>query len=122
VRSATDEVVQPQTGPHPTSALAGATNVLIQQVCPGRQVSHIGTALDSVTWAALADALAHDGPARVSRLPADVCSHPYAPGLDPAATDALLVSATPLTASRFASQPKVRREPKVRAWVKARGR
>src|SRR5204863_7817624 len=48
VRSATDEVVQPQTGPHPTSALKGATNVLIQDLCPGREVTHIGTALDSV--------------------------------------------------------------------------
>jgi hypothetical protein len=34
VRSATDEVVQPQTGPAPTSALRGASNVLIQGVCP----------------------------------------------------------------------------------------
>jgi alpha-beta hydrolase superfamily lysophospholipase len=32
VRSATDEVVQPQTGPHPASALAGASNILIQLV------------------------------------------------------------------------------------------
>ena len=28
VRSTTDEVVQPQTGPHPTSALKGATNIV----------------------------------------------------------------------------------------------
>ena len=37
VRSATDETVQPTTGPHPTSALKGATNVMIQDVCPGRR-------------------------------------------------------------------------------------
>lgn len=43
VRSTTDEVVQPQTGPHLTSALTGATNVLIQSVCPGREVTHTGT-------------------------------------------------------------------------------
>jgi hypothetical protein len=80
VRSATDEVVQPQTGPHPGSALAGASNILIQRVCPGRKVPHIGTAVDSVSFAAFVDALAHPGPARVSRLPKDVCSRPYAPG------------------------------------------
>ena len=34
-----DETVQPQTGAHPTSSLKGATNVLIQHVCPGREVS-----------------------------------------------------------------------------------
>jgi hypothetical protein len=120
VRSATDETVQPQTGPHPTSALKGATNVLIQDVCPGRQVSHIGTVLDSVTLALVADAIAHAGPAKVSRLPADVCAQPYGPGLDPAATDALLQAAGGLTAGRFAGQPKVRREPKLRSWVTRR--
>jgi hypothetical protein len=120
VRSSTDEVVQPQTGPHPTSALAGATNVLIQQVCPGRQVTHIGTALDSVTWALATDAIAHKGPARVSRLPADVCSHLYGPGFDEAATTALLQAAAALPAGRYATQPKVRREPKLRPWATAR--
>ena len=51
---------------------------------PGRMVSHIGTALDSVTFAAFADALAHKGAARIARLPKGVCAHPYAPGLDEA--------------------------------------
>ena len=119
VRSSTDEVVQPQTGAHPTSSLKGATNVLIQHVCPGREVSHIGTALDSVTWAAAVDAVGHDGPAKLSRLPADVCSHPFAPGLDEAATRSILDAAGGLTSGRYDSQPKVRREPRLRPWAKA---
>jgi hypothetical protein len=82
VRSSTDASVVPTTGPHPASSLRGATNVLIQDVCPGRQVTHIGTALDSVTFALFKDAVAHRGPAKRSRLPGDVCDHPYAPGLD----------------------------------------
>ena len=122
VRSSTDETVQPQTGPHPASALAGATNVLIQGVCPGRRVTHIGTALDSVTWATVIDAIAHRGPAKVSRLPAGVCDHPYAPGFDEAATNSLLDAADSLTSGRYDSQPKVRREPELRSWVKARAR
>src|SRR5215213_1141133 len=65
VRSATDQTVRPTTGRHPTSALKGATNVLIQDVCPGRTVTHIGTGLDSVTFALALDALAHRGPAKV---------------------------------------------------------
>jgi triacylglycerol lipase len=120
VRSSSDGTVQPQTGPHPTSALDGATNVLIQAVCPGRAVSHIGTALDSVTFALIDDAMTHAGPARVSRLPADVCAHPYAPGLDEATTTSLLTAAGGLTGSRSTDQPRVTREPKVRAWAKAR--
>jgi len=115
VRSETDEVVQPQTGSHPTSALKGAVNVDIQSICPGRQVSHIGTGVDSVTFALIEDAMAHKRPARLSRLPADVCSHPYAPGFDEAATTQLVAAAGTLTAGRDASEPTVKREPKVRA-------
>jgi alpha-beta hydrolase superfamily lysophospholipase len=122
VRSATDEVVQPQTGAHPTSALKGASNILIQDVCPGREVTHIGTALDSVAWAAADDAIANDGPAKVSRLPADVCSHPFAPGLDESATRSILDAAGGLTSGRYDSQPKVRREPKLKPWAKAGNR
>ncbi|HET8950063.1 MAG TPA: hypothetical protein VFN44_06125 [Solirubrobacteraceae bacterium] len=118
VRSATDETVRPTTGPHPTSALKGATNVLIQDVCPGRAVSHIGTALDSVTFALIEDAIAHRGPAKVSRLPAGVCEHPYAPGLDETATANVISAAGSLTEGRGESEPKVKREPAVRAWAK----
>jgi hypothetical protein len=122
VRSTADETVKPQTGRHPTSALQGASNVLIQNVCPGRGTTHFGSAVDSVTFAAIIDAIEHDGPAKVSRFPADICSHPYAPGLDEAATSALLDAGSSLAASRGDSEPKVRREPAVRGWAKRRAR
>jgi hypothetical protein len=121
VRSTTDEVVQPQTGPHPTSALKGATNIVIQSVCPGRQVSHIGTILDSVTFAAFADAVAHTGAARVARLPKGVCGHPYATGLDVAGTNAILGASGNLITPRLVSQvPRVAAEPPVRAYARRR--
>jgi hypothetical protein len=118
VRSSTDATVKPTTGSRPTSALEGASNVLIQSVCPGRNVTHIGTALDSVTFALIDDALTHEGPARVSRLPAEVCNHPYAPGLDEASTTNLITAAGSLTAGRSDSEPKVRREPPVQSWAR----
>jgi hypothetical protein len=77
-----------------------------------------GTALDSVTFALIRDAIAHRGPAKVSRVPANVCDHPFAPGLDEAATTNILSAADSLTAGRSDSEPKVKREPPVRAWVK----
>lgn len=122
VRSATDETVRPTTGKHPTSSLKGATNVLIQSVCPGRGVSHIGTILDSVTFALAEDAVAHRGPAKVSRLPKDICEHRFAPGLDDAQTAALVDGAGGLTSGRYDSEPKVLKEPAVRAWMKRRVR
>jgi hypothetical protein len=119
VRSTTDEVVQPQTGPHPTSALEGATNIVIQSVCPGRLVSHIGTILDSVTFAAFTDAIAHTGAARVSRLPEGVCAHPFATGLDEAGTNAILGASGDLITPRLVSQvPRVAAEPPVRAYAR----
>jgi hypothetical protein len=118
VRSLSDETVQPQGGRHPTSALKGATNILIQSVCPGRTSTHIGTAFDSVTFAAFADAISHSGPAKVSRLPADVCSHPYAPGLDEATTTAFLNGSGGLISTQEASVPRVPAEPKLRPYVK----
>jgi triacylglycerol lipase len=121
VRSATDEIVRPQTGPRPTSALKGAANILIQDVCPGRATTHLGTAVDSVTIAALADAVAHRGPAKVSRFPADVCDHPYGTGLDEARTAQFLALAPELFAKGNDDVPVVRREPMVRAWVKRGG-
>jgi len=123
VRSSTDEVVQPQTGPHPTSALQGATNILIQRICPGRKVSHIGTGLDSVTIAAVVDAVNHPGPANVSRLPGDVCSHLYGPGFDEQAAGSSDDGATELIEDRLRHQvPKVGAEPRVRAWFRHRPR
>jgi triacylglycerol lipase len=116
VRSATDEVVQPQTGKHPTSALRGASNILIQSVCPGRNVSHIGTAVDSVTFAAFVDAITHNGPAKVSRLPQGVCSRPYATGLDVAGTTAVLAGSAALLRSQVKNVPIVKAEPRVRSY------
>ena len=110
--------MQPQYGKHPTSALKGATNILIQAICPGRVTTHIGTAVDSVTFAAFADALSHRGPAKVSRLPADVCAHPYAPGLDEERTALFLAGSGGLIQTQEESVPLVAAEPKVRAYVK----
>jgi triacylglycerol lipase len=120
VRSATDEVVQPQTGRAPASALEGASNILIQDVCPGRTTGHIGTAVDSVTIAALRDAVTHKGPARASRLPPDVCAHPYGTGLDEQQTSAFVAIAAELLAKGAGTVPVVHAEPHVRRWMRRR--
>jgi hypothetical protein len=123
VRSLTDETVQPQGGKHPTSALDGASNILIQGVCPGRTTSHIGTAVDSVTFAAFVDAVAHGGKgkagaARVSRFPPDVCSHPYATGLNEAQTTLFLKAAGGIIGGNQSMVPTVPAEPAVRKVFK----
>lgn len=120
VRTLDDEVVQPQTGDHPTSALNGAANLVIQDLCPGRHTTHVGAVFDSVSFAALVDAVAHRGPARASRLPGDVCSHKYATGLDEEQTDAVLGASLGVLLGRVPLVPNVSQEPRVRGWVKRR--
>ena len=122
VRSLSDETVQPQGGRHPTSALDGASNILIQGVCPGRTTSHIGTIVDSVTFQAFTDAVDHGGKgkrgaARASRLGA-ACSHPYAPGLNEAQTSAFLNAAGGVISGNSSTVPKVAAEPRVRKVFK----
>jgi triacylglycerol lipase len=119
VRSLSDETVQPQGGEHPTSALEGARNILIQDVCPGRTTTHIGTAVDSVSFVAFVGAVERNrkgkqGAAKVSRLPSDVCDRPYATGLDEAQTSAFLSASGGLIETQQAQVPKVAGEPKVR--------
>jgi hypothetical protein len=123
VRSLTDETVQPQGGKHPTSALDGASNILIQGVCPGRTTSHIGTIVDSVTFAAFVDAVSHGGKgkrgaARPQRFPPDTCSHPYATGLNEAQTTAFLNAAGGVIGGNTSAVPKVAAEPRVRKVFK----
>jgi hypothetical protein len=92
---------------------------VIQDVCPGRTTTHVGTAADSVTFAAVVDAVRHRGRGRkgaasVSRLPADVCDHPYATGLDEPTIDASLAASGGLIESQLSAAPKATSEPKVR--------
>jgi len=118
VRTTGDDVVQPQTGAHPTSALRGASNVLIQSVCPGRATNHIKAAYDSVSFATLIDALRHDGAARPSRFSGAVCSRPYAPGLSAPVVDAFDAAALPTIVARILAYPPAKREPPLRGYAK----
>ncbi|HEX6117496.1 MAG TPA: hypothetical protein VFY99_10375 [Solirubrobacterales bacterium] len=123
VRSLFDQTVQPQDGRHPTSSLEGARNILIQDVCPERETTHIGTAVDSVSFDSFVDAIEHDGKgkkgaAKVSRLPGDTCDHPYATGLDEAQTTAFLDASGGLVGGQQEQAPQVAKEPKVRKVFK----
>jgi triacylglycerol lipase len=120
VRSLSDELVQPQLGPYPTSSLFGARNVLIQRVCPGRTTSHFAAVYDSVSYAALIDALRHRGGAKPSRFPRDVCSHPYGTGLDPTTTKAVIDTAFAVIYNRVLRLPRVKAEPPVRRYARIR--
>jgi hypothetical protein len=118
VRSMTDELVQPQGGPAPAAALHGASNIVIQRICPGREVRHSATAYDSVAYAALVHALRSQRATTAARLPGGVCEHRFAPGLDDATVDQLVADRTSDSLARAAVyQPKVTVEPPVRRYA-----
>ena len=97
---------------------------MIQRICAGRATNHIGTAVDSVSYAALRDAMTHRGPARAARINRNVCRRPYAPGLDPERTSAGIADRYALAAPRTLQGADggvlLSREPVVRRWVRAR--
>jgi triacylglycerol esterase/lipase EstA (alpha/beta hydrolase family) len=76
--SAYDELVQPPS----TARLAGAVNVLVQDLCPGRPVHHGGLVSDAAVFAVVVDALDHDGPANPSRFDSRTCRQMWMPGVD----------------------------------------
>ena len=93
IYSLTDELVQPEV-PTSTAALDGASNILVQDVCPGRVVDHLGFTYDGAVYAMVMDAFTHDGPADRSRLkPLNVCTATAMPGFNP--TDPLTLIGEP---------------------------
>lgn len=75
ISSAADELVQPLG----TQELDGATNILLQEVCPGRPVDHVNIVADGVTWLLVLDALSEPGTADPARLPATACANAQMP-------------------------------------------
>ena len=87
ISSRYDEIVRPQPE---ASMLAGATNVVLQDVCVQDPSEHAMLLGDPVAFDLVLDALRHPGPAVVERLPAETCSGTFIPGGDPAGAPVLL--------------------------------
>ena len=106
IRSTTDETVFPSDG----SKLDGASNIAVQDICPGRMVSHIGLMFDTVAYAAALDAISHRGPASAARLSVSLCATAVVTGMD-----ASVIPAS--SAAAFAAvlgAPQVTVEPAIR--------
>ena len=72
-----DELVQP-----PSSAqLAGAVNVLVQDLCPARYVHHAGLVHDPAVFHVVLDALTQPGPAEPTRFDPATCHQAWMPGV-----------------------------------------
>lgn len=78
-----DEFVVPQL-PISTSALNGAANIRVQDLCPGRLTDHgsLSTS-DAVGFALTVDAFTRPGPADPARFDAMTCAQVMGRGMDP---------------------------------------
>ncbi len=117
IYSLNDELVQPQL-PESTSAWVGASNIAIQDVCPGRPVDHVGLMRDGVVWALALDALTHDGPADASRLSPLNCAILFIPGVGPAES---LQANYYFFASGNSDVPDTQQEPELQPYAHEQG-
>ncbi|MGH2651883.1 MAG: esterase/lipase family protein, partial [Actinomycetota bacterium] len=67
-----------------SAALEGATNIAIQDLCPGRVVGHFETIYDAAFYGVITDALSHPGPADPARFDRGLCGQGVMPGVDAA--------------------------------------
>lgn len=86
VYSRTDEIVwRSGAGGNPwddATNFDGATNIAVQDLCPGRPVPHVQTVYDAAYYAVVLDALAHDGAAVPARIDRGACLRLAMPGVD----------------------------------------
>jgi triacylglycerol lipase len=86
VYSRSDQFVWLANGPADpwteSAKINGASNIAVQDVCPGRQVEHVQAIYDAAVYAVNMDALAHDGPADAGRVDRAVCAQAAMPGVD----------------------------------------
>ncbi len=108
-----DEIVYPQPE---ASRLEGARNIVLQDVCEGRVVEHLGLAADALVFALTVDAIENPGPADPARLAGGLCAQLFVPGSDaedvPALADAGASALIALTSAQT-----VPAEPPLRCYV-----
>jgi pimeloyl-ACP methyl ester carboxylesterase len=110
--SAYDEVVTPQPR---ASRLAGARNITLQDVCPGRSVDHMLMAVDALAYALALDAIEHLGSANPKRIDPAVCNEVFLEGGSPAGLTQEAIGILP-TLSEFSEGHELG-EPPLRCWL-----
>jgi hypothetical protein len=113
IYSSTDELVQPAS----SATIPGASNVLLQELCPGRYVEHAYIVFDAPAVATTLDALSHPGAADPARVPREACSQMSGPGIDPAASFAASATLGANALTAITTHPAVATEPPLRGYA-----
>jgi pimeloyl-ACP methyl ester carboxylesterase len=98
--------------------LAGATNVEVQELCPGHQVDHVSLAFDGPTSAIVFDALEHHGHAKLNRISRSACNTDTMPGVTRPEANAKLAEYSAILANDLGPHgPRAKREPALACYV-----
>jgi hypothetical protein len=118
IYSLTDPLLQPAFPvARAVGSIDGASNIAVQDICPGRFVEHVQSIFDAAFAAVLVDALEHRGPGDAARVDRAVCAEVFAPEVNPVVAR---VGEGALYANAFASiltGPKTKAEPPVRPYA-----
>jgi triacylglycerol esterase/lipase EstA (alpha/beta hydrolase family) len=99
--------------------LDGARNIVIQDICPGHKVDHVGTAYDGPTYALAIDALDHPGPAKPKRVGSKACRRDTMPGTTRAQAQAKVDAyQSKLSALLGPTGPKAQGEPQLAPYAR----
>ena len=102
----------------PQARLRGATNVTVQQLCPGHQVQHVGLAYDGPTSAIVLDALNHRGHLNMRRINPAVCNSVLMPDVSQADVNAALAQYNAILVKDLGPDgPHVQAEPPLACYV-----
>ena len=115
IYSLTDELVQP-AAPQPTAVLDGASNIAIQDLCPGRVGEHALMAADAVAYAMVIDAFTNPGPADPSRFDVATCLKTSFDGVS--AAEALALGFEELPNERFPDYRALPAEPELAPYAR----
>lgn len=104
-------------GGEPTR-IDGATNIRIQDICPGNTNDHVAIGVyDPVAYAIMIDALTHRGPADPARIDRAVCGQVLPPHVDPVMFPANYAKVWSEIGTQLALSPKVAAEPALKPYA-----
>lgn len=101
----------------PTSEMDGATNISVQQLCPGRKVAHADMVFDAAAWALVLDALSHSAAANAADIDPSVCSGAWLPGLNDSQVSQLDQSGSVLFVTSYLLGQPLKAEPALMTYA-----